>query len=45
MAVDNPPAVAQFKPGVDGYWLALYPEATHTRDQAIQAAHGHLAEA
>jgi hypothetical protein len=40
MAVDNPPAVAQFKPGVDGYWLALYRESEFTRDEAIAAAHG-----
>lgn len=41
MAVDNPPATAQFKPGQDGYWVAFYPEARFDRDAAIRAAHGH----
>jgi hypothetical protein len=41
MSVDNPPATAQFRPGVSGYWMALYPADEFTRDQAIRAAHGH----
>lgn len=40
MAVDNPGASNQFKPGRD-YWIALYPETNFDRDAAIRAAHGH----
>jgi hypothetical protein len=40
MAVDNPPAVAQFKPSQEGdYWLVFYPEANFDRNAAIAAAH------
>lgn len=39
MSVDNPLASGQIKPG-ETYWIALYPVAEFTRDQAIAAAHG-----
>lgn len=42
MSVDNPGATNQFKPGATDYWIALYPEASFDRDQAIAAAHGHV---
>lgn len=41
MSVDNPPATAQFLPGVSDYWLVFYPEARFDRNAAIRAAHGH----
>lgn len=41
MAVDNPGATNQFKPGASDYWIVLYPESSFDRDAAIRAAHGH----
>jgi hypothetical protein len=40
MAVDNPGASNQFKPG-ERYWIVLYAAEKFDRDGAIRAAHGH----
>jgi hypothetical protein len=40
MAVDNPGASNQFKPG-ERYWIVLYAAEKFDRDAAIRAAHGH----
>jgi hypothetical protein len=39
MSIDNPPASAQFEPGKDDYWVALYPAATFSMDAALADAH------
>ena len=41
MSVDNPAATDQIKAG-SGYWVVFYPVASHDRNGAIRAAHGHL---
>lgn len=41
MAVDNPGASNQFKPGTQ-YWIVLYAAEKFDRDQTIAAAHGHV---
>lgn len=39
MSIDNPGATNQLRPGVDSYWMALYPADKFDRNGVIAAAH------
>lgn len=39
MTIDNPPAVAFFKPGQYDYWVAFYPDDKFSQETALSDAH------